>query len=103
MKRIAPATLIVIGAVSGFGVTEAGARANTCKQAEHIAKRDQAKLKTAIGKLHSDRAAGNPAALARDEKYLARLELSVAHDRAYVKHVCRQRERPIGQAALSKI
>jgi hypothetical protein len=89
MKRIVPVTLVVIGAVAAFGITEAGANSNTCRHAEHTAERDQAKLETAIGKLHSDRAAGNAAALAHDEKSLARLEFSVAHDRAHIKHVCR--------------
>jgi hypothetical protein len=28
-------------------------------------------------------------ALARDEKALARIDLSVAHDRAHMRHVCR--------------
>lgn len=87
--RRSAVTLVVIGAVAALGVTEAGAKSNACRHAGLTAKRDQAKLKIAIGKLHSDRIAGNTAALARDEKDLGRLELSVARDRARIEHVCR--------------
>ena len=88
MKRTISAAIVVLGASAALGAGTAGATSNACKSAERTAKREEAKLATALRRFHSDQVDGNTAALVQEENNVARLEFTVAHDIERRTHVC---------------